>query len=75
VIEELLPRCGPCWCHRTLDARHRVIDAIRSRYAGGESMAFLARDYELPRSLVSALVSLSSAELRPIRSAGGLSVD
>jgi hypothetical protein len=48
------PRRGPCaFCERgagahpgRLDARHRLLDAIRSRHRAGDSVEILCRDYD-----------------------------
>ena len=46
TLEDAFPSLGPCaLCGSSLDARHRVLDAIVDRYLLGDSIEFLAQDY------------------------------
>lgn len=56
-IDKHFPRNGPCMFHSTRYARHRLIDAIRGRHKAGDSIAFLAYDYELPRAAIKAAIN------------------
>lgn len=56
-LDKHFPRNGSCMFHRTLYARHRLVDAIRGRHRAGESVAFLARDYKQSRAAIIAAVN------------------
>jgi uncharacterized protein (DUF433 family) len=56
-IDKHFPRNGPCMFHPTRYARHRIIDAIRDRHRAGESMAALAKDYEVSRAAIKAAIN------------------
>lgn len=42
--------------HSTRYARHRLIDSIRSRHRGGDSIAFISQDMDLSRAAVKAAI-------------------
>jgi len=67
LLERAFPPNGPCMFHRTLYARHRVIDAIRARHRVGESAAFLARDFGKEVRAVRVLVRASTTQLDFLR--------
>lgn len=48
-------------------AAHRLIDAIRARHKGGESIRSLADDYDLPLAVVRYLATAPLRELRKWR--------
>lgn len=50
-----LPPRGPCGICGGPDARHRIVDAIRSSHKAGDSVADLARWYEVPEPFVARL--------------------
>lgn len=81
-IDKHFPRNGPCFMHPTRYARHRLIDAIRSRRRAGESIADLADDFALPISAIRAAIrstpndkGMTAKEIREgremLRKAGG----
>lgn len=39
LVDRSIPRCGPCWIHNTLDARHRRLDAIADRPESAREIA------------------------------------
>lgn len=67
-IERYLPP-GPCLVcgGPTYRAAHRLIDAIRDRHSAGESMAALARDYEMPLAVVRYFVRTPMRQLAHLR--------
>lgn len=42
------PARGPCGFCGHPDARHRIFDMIHGRHLGGDSIATLAKDYDVP---------------------------
>ena len=56
-VDKYYPRNGPCMFHSTRYARHRLIDAIKGRYAAGESVRSLAADYERSRKAILAAIA------------------
>lgn len=46
------PLCGPCAFCGQQDARHRVIDAIQDRHRAGDTVAELAKDYDVSEEAV-----------------------
>lgn len=55
-LDKHLPPRGPCALCGGPDARHRVVDSIRDSVKAGDSIASVARDFELPVSFVRRLV-------------------
>jgi hypothetical protein len=56
VINAAFPFFGPCGLCGFRDGRHRIFEAMRDRYRGGDSVSTLARDYGKPRALIAAIV-------------------
>lgn len=56
-IDEHLPPAGPCGICGGPDKRHRMIDAIVEREAAGDSILFIAEDYDLPVEFVRRIVT------------------
>ena len=63
-VDKHFPRNGPCVFHPTRYARHRLIDAIRDRHRGGESVASIAKDYGRPRAAIRAAINSTPADNR-----------
>jgi len=59
-LDKYFPRNGPCMFHRTLYARHRVIDAIKDSREGGDTVTQLALDFQVSRAAI-----LAALESRP----------
>lgn len=51
-LAEFLPPRGPCALCGDPEARHRMVDAIRARVRAGESVRFVAKDYEMPEPFI-----------------------
>lgn len=60
---------GPCLIcgHATYNQAHRIVDAIRSQFRGGDSISALVRDYRMPRSVVEWLARAPHRELAKVR--------
>ena len=63
-VDKYFPRNGPCVCHTTRYARHRVIDAIKSGRRAGDSVNALAEDYGLSRRAILAALDSSPDDNR-----------
>lgn len=63
-VDKYFPRDGPCMFHPTRYARHRLVDAIKTRHKAGESVAALAKDFGLKRAAVLAAVNSAPADNR-----------
>jgi len=61
-LDRYFPRNGPCMFHTTLYARHRLVNALQSRHRAGDSIAALARDYDLSHPAVRAAVNSRSTD-------------
>lgn len=46
-LDYWFPPCGPCAICGGPDKRHRLGDALYGAWRGGDSMEFIARDYDL----------------------------
>ena len=58
IINAAIPYTGPCAICGGPDSRHRLFDAIKSRFTAGESVVELADDYGLGVDVVELLVKL-----------------
>jgi len=56
LIDQYWPERGPCVCCGGPDARHRIFDAIHSRYLAQEDIGCLATDYAVSRSAIVAVI-------------------
>lgn len=54
-LNNWFPRRGSCVCCGGPDARHRLFDAIVSRYEAGESVEALAADYAVTVTAIEAV--------------------
>ena len=69
IVNRDIPYRGVCWfcggpdLSGGLDARHRLIDAIRQRHLAGESMQFLSDDYMLPLRTIRTIVKASPQQV------------
>lgn len=52
LYREFFPPAGPCAFCGWPDKHHRVYDAIKRRYLGGDPVASIAGDYGIPAPLV-----------------------
>lgn len=60
---------GPCLicCNPTYNQAHRIVDGIRMQFGAGDSIAALARDFDMPRSLVEWIARAPLRELAKVR--------
>lgn len=56
-IDRWFPYAGRCAICGYRDKRHRIIDTIKGRHKAGESIAALARDYEVSRRAIEAALA------------------
>ena len=68
-VRKYLPSgpCLICGVPTSYTDAHRLIDAIRDRRARGETVAELAKDYHIPREIVSYLVRTPIEQLDYLR--------
>jgi len=66
LIDQYWPECGPCFCCGGPDARHRIFDAIHSRYLAQEDIDCLATDYAVSRSAIVEVIRQKQLEKLPL---------